>query len=367
MAQFRLISIMVVLAVVTIPIHAQYQFHVEGNGIFTSPASTNVDVIDTADNSNSLIRWGDNNLLKFSFGFNGNEDLFKVAIGDALSSNDFSLSPYGKLGFNAGPDTNRVLIAHNSTSGVSGSAHVDLSQNSMNGFARLRFENLGESNSFVLAGQAKEGNSKFKISYNEPFDTTELMTLDGDLFHVGIHQSNPEGYLHIKQQFAGIDALAIINDDATGGDKWSMRIGDEDILIYFNNDIRGGFDVSTGNYNNFPPPPPASSGKLEMSDDDILEKLNKVCSNVILDPTTNRHALILDPLKLQAIESSLTTFSEDGTQLGINYSNLTLFVIRVIQQKQKQIIANERQISSLKRQYETNLSRLERLERQLAE
>jgi len=52
-----------------------------------------------------------------------------------------------------------------------------------------------------------------------------------------------------------VDILAFVNDNDGGSDKWSMRIRDEDILIYYNSDIRGGFDVSTGNYNNFPPSP----------------------------------------------------------------------------------------------------------------
>jgi hypothetical protein len=33
---------------------------VEGNGIFTSPASTNVDIKNTDDNTNALLRFGDN-------------------------------------------------------------------------------------------------------------------------------------------------------------------------------------------------------------------------------------------------------------------------------------------------------------------
>ena len=52
----------------------QNRFRVEGAGIFRSSASTNVDVLSEDDNTNSLVRFGDNSTNKVSFGYNGNND-----------------------------------------------------------------------------------------------------------------------------------------------------------------------------------------------------------------------------------------------------------------------------------------------------
>ncbi|MCB0686112.1 MAG: hypothetical protein KDC53_06295 [Saprospiraceae bacterium] len=342
---------------------AQHIFTAEGNGVFMSPASTNLDIISSLDNSNSLLRMGDNNSIKSSFGFNGNTDLFVLSMAGTLGSNDLTITPNGKLGVNGPPDTSRMLITHNSTSGVIGSAHLLLSQNSMADPARFIFENVGSSKQWLIKATAKSGSAKFKLAFTDGIDS-DILTFDGDQFYTGIHQTNPEGYLHIKQEFPSIDAIAMVNDNTP--DKWSMRIGDEDILFYFNDGIRGGFDVSTGNYNNFPPPPPLTSGTPLAEDHQILEKVNQIKALVIGDPSFDRNTLILDPNDLLNIDPSLVSYAEESPILGVNYSRISLLVIRAIQSRQDQISEQNNRISRLAIRHQQNLHRLRALEEKVA-
>lgn len=60
--------------------YGQFRLSIQGNGLFSSAASTNVDLKNTDDNTNALLRFGDSNLSKASIGWNGNDDAFKISM-----------------------------------------------------------------------------------------------------------------------------------------------------------------------------------------------------------------------------------------------------------------------------------------------
>lgn len=342
---------------------AQNPFRIEGTGLFNSPSGTSIDLLNTDDNTNALLRFGDNNVSKTSLGFNGNDDVFKFSTATTLGANDLTMTLTGLMGINTLPGAHRMLINQNSTSGLAGATQLYLQENNVNDFARLRFSNLGDDGAWLISGNAVGGSSRMHFYYSDGLNAADLMSLDGDNFRVGIHQINPEGYLHIKQQFAGVDALAFVNDNATGGDKWSFRIGDEDILIYFNNDIRGGFDVSTGNYNNFPPAP-ALAGQTKMKDD-VLGQLMQLRPRTISQEKSNARLTGFNPAEVNEINPDWLVRSEDGKQDGIDYLQFAILALKAIQEQQELIKGQQEKIAGLKKRKALQEEQLVKIEMQL--
>lgn len=339
---------------------------IEGNGLFSSAATTNLDIQNTNDNTNALIRFGDNDLLKASFGFNGNEDVFKISMGNTLDRDDWTISESGLIGINNLPTGHRFFIQHNSTSGLSGSSHLTLEEGATSDFARLRFENVGETDYWTIDARATEGSAQMNFIYDTGTPTT-IMALDGEAFRVGIHQEAPQAYLHIKQQSAGVDALAIENDNATGGDKWSFRVGSEDILIYFNGDIRGGFDVSTGNYNNFPPSPAGgSTAQLRTgTPEPVLDKVLQLKPLLSAEKKNSETALSFHPAELEQTNPGWVIRSEDGRQAGVDYHQFSVLAIKAIQEQQSLMETQEKKIAVLKARKAALLDRLAAVEAQM--
>lgn len=337
--------------------YAQHPLEVEGNGIFNNGSETILDIQNTDDATNALIRFGDNNTLKYSVGYNGNDGAFKISSASTLGSDDFCTSLSGDFAVNSLPSDHRFLINHNSTSGTGGSAHLTLKSPGTSDFSRLQFENLGDDSYFEFAVRATEGSSLLNIFHTDGLNSANIMSFDGDDFSVGVHTQTPEAYLHLRQLGPSIDALAITN--ASGNDKWGMRVGDEDILIYYNNVLRGGFDVSTGNYNNFPPSamPKYNLAPSTSAMDQIL------AVNFVEYPATNQgnQKAAIDPNNLQKINSNLVEVVS-GDYLTINQEGLTVLLIQAIQEQQEIIEMNKQKIHALKEKRQNHLEQLKAME-----
>jgi hypothetical protein len=267
----------------------------------------------------------------------------------------------GKIGINTLPSDHRMLILHNSTSGTTGSAQLALRSSSAGDFSRLQFENEGDQSHFILSGRATNGQALLNIYHSDAFSNANIMSFDGDNFRVGVHTETPEAYLHLRQEFAGVDVLAFQNSAST--DKWSMRVGDEDILIYYNGGIRGGFDVSTGNYNNFPPAPPPSAERK--SPTDVLDQVMQL-NPIAIKTSSAQSTVLLDPRSVEKINSSLVAHSRDQKNIGLDYNQLVLLSIEAIQQRQEILNKNTERIEKLKHNHELTAQRLADLEKNIA-
>jgi hypothetical protein len=313
---------------------------VEGNGLFISPASTNVDIKNTDDNTNALIRFGDNNIIKASAGFNGNNDAFKISMGNTLGREDFTISETGLIGVNSLPSTHRFLIQHNSTAGTS--AHLTLRENSTADFARLRFDNGGD-DIWTLAARATEGSAILNVFHNNGTSSANIMSFDGDLHRVGIHKTAPEAYLHIRQASNSVPALLLQNDDQTGGEKWQILVnGNSDLEFQFEGVIRGTFSSATGAYTAFPPPS-VQSGR-SMADEKILEKILQLNPVSYGYARSSQPSLGLDPRQVEQINPDWVVKSEDGNKTGINYHDFMILSIRALQEQQQIIDTQEQEI-----------------------
>jgi len=169
-------------------IYCQYNFIAEGNGLFTSPASTNLDIKNTDDSTNIVVRFGDNNLSKFSAGYSGNQGNFKVSTASTLGVEDLTMGLTGLIAINQVLGNHRVLMYHNSTSGTGGSAHLTLQENNTGDFSRLRFENLSADDYWTLNARATDEDALLNIFYNDRINDANLMSFDGDQIH-GRHTS----------------------------------------------------------------------------------------------------------------------------------------------------------------------------------
>ena len=312
---------------------AQNRFSVEGTGRFFSASSTKVDVLNIDDNTNALIRFGDNEVLKTSIGFNGNQDAFVLSMGNTLGRDDLTMDATGRIGINSYPTDHRFFIQHNSTSGTGGSSHLTLEEVGSNDFNRLRFQNANENGIWTMAARATDDDALMNIFYNDGVNFANIMSFDGDQFRVGIHQTTPDAFLHIKQNTAGVDALKFENDDATGGETWGFRIGDNDILLYFEGAIRGGFDSDDGAYNNFPPPAAFADAEVAFREGVLTDimKLTPLQSGKLRSRT---NSISLDPRAVERINPAWVRYSEDGEHVGINYQHITILAIKSIQEQQ---------------------------------
>lgn len=338
----------------------QTPFNVQGNGIFRSTSGTNVDILSEDDNTNSLMRFGDNGTSKVSIGYNGNNDYFVISTAATLGAQDLTLDLTGHIGVNTAPGSHRMLIQGNSTSGIAGSAHLTLQENNTGDYTRMRFSNLGDEAYWEIRTAGVSGLYQMDMYYTDGLNEATFLSIDGDEEFVGVHKTSPEGYLHLKQQFAGVDALAIENDNATGGDKWSMRIGDEDILIYFNNDIRGGFDVSTGNYNNFPPSPAlANPSKLKGR---VLDDIMKLQAVTVSAEKSAQAITGLNPYAVEKVNADWVVRREGQSELGIDYLEFSVLVIKAIQEQEEVIARQGRRIEELKARKVERSERLAHLE-----
>lgn len=343
------------------PLLAQTPFVIEGNGLFRGANSTNLDILSIDPTTNSLMRFGDNSISKVSMGYNGNNDYFNFSTASTLGADDFTLSLTGRIGINTAPGSHRMLINHNSTSGTDGSAHLTLQENNTGDYARMRFTNLGDDGYWEIQAATVTNSNQMEFYYTDGLNDATLLTVSGDEEAVGIHQTNPEGYLHIKQQFAGANALTFVNDN--NANEWNFRIGDEDILIYFNNDIRGGFDVSTGNYNNFPPAPAlATSTKMQAS---VLEEVMLLQPKLATAEKSNQEILGFNPQEVGKVNPDWVVPGNEGTQLGLDYLQLTVLAIRTVQEQESLIADQAARISNLKQKRADQQKRLESIETKL--
>lgn len=314
---------------------------IEGNGLFISPASTNVDIKNIDDNTNALIRFGDNNIIKASAGFNGNDDAFKISMGTTLGREDFTISESGLIGVNTLPSNHRLLIRHNSVAGTS--AHLTLRENNTSDFARLRFDNDGD-DVWTLAARATDGSAILNVFHNNGTNFANIMSFDGDLHRVGIHNTSPEAYLHIRQASNSVPALILQNDDLTGAEKWQILVnGDSDLEFQFEGEKRGTFSSTTGAYTAFPP---SSSAKVvkSLADEKILDHILKLKPVYYENPHSSHPSLGLDPLQVERINPDWIVKSEDGNKKGINYNNFLILSLRALQEQQQIIDNQEREI-----------------------
>lgn len=356
----RIIQTGLAILLGSVAMSAQTPLVIEGNGLFQSTNSTNLDIISIDDNTNSLMRFGDNSSLKVSMGYNGNNDYFNFSTAATLGADDLTVSLGGLVGINTAPQTHRFLINHNSSSGINGSAHLTIQENNTGDNSRLRFTNLGDDGYWELRSSAIPSFYQMDFYYTDGLNEAVFLSVDGDENSVGIHQTAPEGYLHLKQQFAGLDALAFVNDNNT--DKWSFRIGDEDILIYFNGDIRGGFDVSTGNYNNFPPAPAvAAANKME---DIVLPQVMQLQPKKASLEKSGYPRLSFNPQEVGKVNPEWVVPGKDG-QLGLDYLQLTTLAIKTIQEQEVVLREQLARIDELKARKAERIQRLDRMEKQL--
>ncbi len=288
-------------------IEAQH-LEVNGNGAFTAPSEISLEVKNSNDNTNSLIRFGDNNVSKSAFGFNGNDDAFKISMGTTLGPDDLTISQTGSIGVNTLPSSHKMFILHNSTSGTSGSEHLSLKENNNGDFARMRSSNQGDDNFFSIEANSVEGSAKMNFNYNDGF-STNIMTLDGEQFQVGINQTTPEAYLHITQPNASLDQIVFENDAAGGSDRVDWRVGSDDILIYFDQGLRAAFDAADGSLNNFPLPPPPVNSVEDYSSEEVLEQINKLQPKLLQTDQSNT-TLILNPDEVEQINPGWIVYSE---------------------------------------------------------
>ncbi len=341
-------------------IDAQH-LEVNGNGSFTAPSGISLDVKNSDDNTNSLIRFGDDNVSKSAFGFNGNDDAFKISLGHTLGPDDLSMSETGLIGVNTLPSIHKMFIFHNSTSGTGGSGHLSLKENDNTDFARMRFDNLGEDNFFNIEAKAVEGAAKMNFVFNDGV-STEIMTLDGEQFHVGINQTAPEAYLHITQPDAGLDQIVFENDAAGGSDRVDWRVGMNDILIYFNQGLRASFDATDGSLNNFPLPPPSPVNSIDdYSSEEVLEQIHKL-KPLLLPADLSNTTLILDPEEVEKVNPNWIVYSEDKTRKGINYQLLAAMALQSVLEQQKDIEQNQEKLNQLRSRRSELKNRLIQLE-----
>lgn len=343
---------------------AQYLHKVQGNGLFKSPSSTNLDIQNSDDNTNALIRFGDNSTSKVSLGFNGNDDVFKISTASTLGVNDFTMDLNGYIGVNSLPSVHRFLINHNSTSGTEGSAHLVLQENNTTDFARLRFNNLGETGMWTIASRATNGDSKMNFFYNDGSDFGNVLSLDGDLFRVAINNTDPEAYLHIKQLDPGVNALVLENDDQTGGEKWGMQVGmtagSSDLDFLFEGVLRGTFSSATGAYTAVPPPS-AFDGQDEL-DQDVLKQVLQLNPVHIGNKKSKERQIGLNPVEVEKVNPNWVVRSEDGEHVGLNYQQFVVLAIKSVQEQQAVIEAQEEELAALEAEeaaFETRLARLE--------
>lgn len=344
------------LFLISINLFSQSLFQVEGNGLFSSAASTNVDIQNTDDNTNALIRFGDNSTSKASVGFNGNEDVFKVSMATTLGREDLTISESGLLGINALPDVHRMLILHNSTSGTSGSAHLTLRENNTGDFARLRFENEGDDGLWVIASRATDGDARMNFFHNDGSNFDNILSLDGDNFRTGILTTAPEGSLHIKQKNAGTPALVLENDDASGSDKWAFEVGDANLEIFYEGAPLGHFDAITGEYMSDVPPPPSIAEAMPMKRS-LMAELMKLEVKQYEHPRTTEKMLGLDPNAVQLILPELTSVSRHG--ISIRHEQLCALVIRGFQEQQLAIDEQDLAMEKLLKQQQELRERME--------
>jgi len=358
-----LILMLVFLQVNPSYVLGQTLFEVEGNGLFTSPSSTMLDVKSIDDNANSLLRFGDLGVAKSALGFNGNEDHFKISMGSTLGRDDLTISQGGRLAIHSLSSDHRFLVRHNSTSGIEGSAQLCMSSSTEAGMSRLRFNNAMDDKYFEMEARAKEGSALLNMHFDDGSQDEDILSLDGDLFRVGILQTAPEGYLHIRQLSAGVDALAFENDATSGSDKWSMRVGDEDILIYYNGGIRGGFDATTGNYNNFPP----MSSALR---DNIAESSGALNLLLSIEPefragVSTDQGVLNDQTDLRGVDEQLVFVYNEGEAMDVSGESIRIILASALEERTEIIDRQLVQINRLREKQKELMARIERAEAQL--
>ena len=286
-----------------------------------------------------------------------------ISFGGVGISNTMHFTNNGDLGLGiaASAVTAKAKIGHNSTLE---NAHLELFETNSNGFARLKFRsnyNLGnllqnQKRTFVIqANPANTNDPKLHIAFDD--DDTDnaienIFTVQGEDMQVGINKTAPEGYLHIKQKISGIEGIVLENEDNNGSDKWSLEVGENDLILSYNGVTVGIFDDANGNYNTF------SDRRLKNS---IASLSNGVIEKVMmLNPVTYyfNHDKVKDKRTYGFIAQEVQKVNEDWVVareddfLGISYVEFVPILTKAIQEQQEVINEKDEQIHALQQELE---------------
>ena len=158
-----------------------------------------------------------------------------------------------------------------------------------------------------------------------------LISVDGDDRLVGIHKSNPEAHLHVKQRTAGEEALALEND--TDGDKWSFEVASDDLLLYFNGTLVGTFDNATGSYS---PSDRRLKNSIQSIPDGTLNRILKLKpSSYYYNHITNpeRRELGFVAQEVESIFPEIVVNAEDSDFLVLKYHDFIPLLTKAIQEQ----------------------------------
>lgn len=297
-----------------------------GNGLITNSGTTKLEILSKNAGSTAGIGLGDNNTVKSLVGYDGTSGLLKINNAANLGPNHLTIDNTGLIGINAAPGNARLFINHNSTSGLTGSAHIELQETGTSDFSRLKFTNTGSTALWTIAARSEVGNSIFNFFHNNGTDFANIMSLDGETFRVGIRETSPEAYLHIKQVSANVDALILENDDQTGSEKWGLRINNDDLEFRFEGTLRAYISSATGAYTAVPPPRVAALARQTRSSSEkrMLE--------------TFSHMDIRDPEAQKELEEQWPGlfYTVEGTdERQLDYSQLNVISLMGLKQQKE--------------------------------
>ncbi|WP_304234187.1 hypothetical protein [Jiulongibacter sediminis] len=302
-----------------------------GNASIVNTGTTKLEILSKSASGSAGVGFGDDNTVKAVTGYSGGDDLFKINHTPELTSNHLTIDNSGMIGLNSVPANARLFIKHNSTSGLSGSAHLEIQETGSSDFARLKFTNEGNTAQWTMAARSEDGSALLNFFYNDGTDFANILSLDGDLFRVGIRQTEPEAYLHIRQVDANVDALILENDDQTGGEKWGLRIEDDDLEFRFEGDLRAYISSATGAYTAVPPV--SSSSNLRKasgtSEDEIM---NTISQFDLRNPE--------DLKEMETVLPGLFHQAEGSENLLLDYSQLNVISLSALK-KQKALYENQ--------------------------
>lgn len=327
-----------------------------GNALITNTGTAKLEVLSKTVSSTGGIGLGDDNTLKSIIAYDGLNGLLRINNAPDFTPKHLTIDDAGMVGLNAFPANARLFINHNSTSGLSGSAHIELQETGTSDFSRLKFTNTGNTAQWTLAARSEVGNSLFNFFYNNGTDFANILSLDGDNFRVGIRQTSPEAYLHIKQVDADIDALILENDDQTGSEKWGLRIGNDDLEFRYEGELRAYISAATGAYTAVPPVAEFSGARVSSSkeQEQVMEMLYQINLN--------------EPESLKKMEQAWPSlfYTLDGySEKQLDYSQLNVLSLMALKNQKELFERQTQQLAEIDQETSELLKRLENLERNL--
>ena len=239
------------------------------------------------------------------------------------------------------PDGFNSKLAIKANSGNSATrAQIEVRE-SDSGYGRIMYSNTREGQ-WVLAGRcendANASNSRFNIYYSPDGvlgNGTNILSVNGGDYRVGVNETNPAGALHVKQN--NLDQGLILERNGAFTDEWGLRnVGS--LVFNLNGTNMSYISSADGTYNLWSDA--RVKNNVELIEDGVLDLLMQLKPKSYFynhenNPTVRSIGYLAQELQ-NVFPEAVSKFPEED-KYAVNYTKMGVYTVKAVQEVYKEV------------------------------